>query len=44
MEANPAFAQRFDIQSIPCLVFIKNGVEFTRQAGFTTKAELNRIL
>ncbi len=44
VEANPALAQRFDVQSIPCLIFFKNGVELTRQVGFTTKTELNRIL
>lgn len=44
VDENPAIADRFDVHSIPCLVFLKNGREETRRVGFHSEDELAGIL
>jgi thioredoxin len=36
-EKYPELAAQFDVQGIPCLIFIKNGKEATRVVGFAPK-------
>ena len=37
-------AQRFQVQSIPCVVFIQYGVEIHRNVGFTPKSVFVEML
>lgn len=40
VEQNTALAAEYGIRNIPCLVFIKNGVEVERHVGATTKSKI----
>lgn len=44
VDANPDIAERFGINSIPCLILFKNGKETARLVGLQTKAELSQAL
>ena len=37
-------AEKFDVSTIPTLVFLKNGAEFDRKIGVTPEAALREIL
>ena len=37
-------AEKFDISTIPTLVFLKNGAEFDRKIGVTPEAALREVL
>ena len=37
-------AEKFDVSTIPTLVFLKNGAEFDRKVGVTPEAALREIL
>jgi len=44
VEENPSLAAEFRVQSIPLLVFMKDGQEVTRLVGLRTVSELEQIL
>ena len=37
-------AEKFDVSTIPTLVFLKNGAEFDRKIGVTPEAALREVL
>ena len=37
-------AEKFDVSTIPTLVFLKNGAEFDRKVGVTPEAALREVL
>lgn len=37
-------AEKFDVSTIPTLVFLKNGAEFERKIGVTPEAALREVL
>ena len=44
VDENPNLAVRFAIQSIPALIFLKNGKEVGREIGFKPEAALRSTL
>jgi thioredoxin 2 len=44
VDENPAVSQRFEVQSIPLLVLMKDGREVDRIIGAVPKAEIMRVL
>ena len=44
VDEQPELAERFMVQSIPTLVYIKNGEEAARQVGFVPKEKLKEML
>lgn len=37
-------AEEYDVSSIPCLVFFKDGVEFDRSVGFRQKEDIEELV
>ena len=44
VDDEPELAERFGVQSIPTVVFLKNGGEFDRKIGVLPEAEFRRVL
>jgi len=44
VDENPSTAMRYDIQSIPTILFIKNGVEVDRIIGAVPKGQIETVL
>lgn len=44
VDAAPAIAARYRVQSIPCVVVFANGAEVTRLVGVASKARLTNLL
>lgn len=44
VDENPNLAVRFAVQSIPALIFLKNGIEVGREIGFKPEAALRSTL
>lgn len=44
VDDNFELAQKYEVQSIPCMVFIRNGQEAKRVVGLRSKAELLEML
>lgn len=44
VDAAPAIAERYGIQSIPCVVVFAKGAEVTRLVGVASKARLTNLL
>ncbi|MDE6431836.1 MAG: thioredoxin [Opitutales bacterium] len=40
----PGLAERFQVQSIPTVVFLKDGQEVNRSVGLSTKADLLSVI
>jgi thioredoxin 1 len=40
IEESPELAEKFGVQSIPTLIFFKNGAECGRMVGMATKADI----
>ena len=44
VDAEAALAASYDVSSIPCLVFFKDGAEYDRRVGLQPKKRLIKIL
>jgi thioredoxin 1 len=44
VDENPSTAMRYGIQSIPTILFIKNGVEADRIIGAVPKGQIEEVL
>ena len=44
IDENPDVSERFDVMSIPTVLFFENGKLKNRQSGMKTKEELKRLL
>lgn len=44
VDAAPAIAERYRVQSIPCVLFFANGAEVSRVVGVASKAKLSNLL
>ena len=44
IDKNENLSARFEISSIPCVVFIKNGKEIARSVGFVAKEKLEDVI
>ena len=44
VDQNRDLAQQYDVMSIPCVVFFKNGQEMERQLGFLPKSVFQEII
>ena len=44
VDQNRDLAQQYDVMSIPCVVFFKNGQEVERQQGFLPKSIFQEII
>ena len=44
VDNNEELAEKYNVSSIPCLVFIKDGKEVNRSIGLKTKEELEELI
>jgi thioredoxin 1 len=44
IDENAVLAKKFQITSIPCLIFFKNGEIFQRIVGFRPKGDIKKII
>lgn len=44
IDENQELAEKYDIESIPTIIIFKNGKEYKRQIGATSKEEIQNLL